>query len=378
MAPHDKRERRRKPREKGHPSLLTRFRSIGSKMSGKTKTNGEKPKKEDAVSGDGMVLQNRAGQLGKVAAWAVVAFVLIVSVVSTAQMLSPSAPVAQVVEEDSDTTSQQAADYARGYVGAWLRATAEDSSELDQYRTVTRGEITETEATEFRDLGISSATMNDEGVHTVVISAKVRAAADPEAAPDPDAAGDEEAPALSWVPAQFQINVYQQGETFSPVGWPTPVPPADTGTDMQAEYRNKASAEITDTVKDFMVAYALGDGDVTRLTHPDSTIRPLSTSTYTYADVYTVTANEEHGDVPEDGTAVRVLADVALGAGEEAARSTTYALTLETRGGRWEVKTLDAAPALAPEDMQERGVTEDPQNPETPAAPSPETAAPAS
>lgn len=372
MAPHDKRERRRKPREEGRPSLITRFLSIGSKMNVKNKTSDVKPKKEEAVSGDGMVLQNRAGQLGKVAAWAAVAFVLIVSVVSATQILSPSAPVAQVVEENNDTTSPQAADYARGYVGAWLRATAEDTSELEQYRTVARGEITETEATEFRDLGIASATLNDEGVHTVVISAKVRAAADPEAA------GDEEAPAPPWVPAQFQINVYQQDEAFSPVGWPTPVPPSDTGTDMRAEYRHEASAEITTTVEDFMAAYALADGDVTRLTHPESTIRPLGASPYTYADIYTVTADEEHEDVPEDGTAVRVLADVALGTGEDAARSTTYALTLETRGGRWEVKMLDAAPGIAPQDMQEGEATEDPQNPETPAAPSPDPAATAS
>lgn len=368
MAEETRRERRRKPSaQKKDASLLERLRTKRATKERNSYTK-KSEEKQDTVAGNGQVLQRRGAQLGKVGAWAVAVFVIIAAIITFANFFNPTQPVAQTVEQEDNTQDQQAGEYARGYISAWLRATEENHTELDQYVTVGRGEVTETESTEFTDAGVASVKTNDQGVSTVIVSAKVKASAEP---PEEggDAPAEGEAASETWVPAWYQVNVYQNNDTFAPLGWPAPVSPPKTADAPTAEYRYKASPEIETTVNDFFRAYILNDGDVTRLTHPNSTIRPLGANPYSVVTINKTTTEEEHKEIPDEETTVHTLVNLSLGTGDKTTRTATYALTLETRGGRWEVKAIDPAPTVIPKPVENTDETDGPVAPTETATP---------
>lgn len=361
MAEQKRRERRKKPSaEKKDTSLFARI------LAKRATKDGDKPAKKAGkkatVAGNGQVLQTRGAQLGKIVAWGLVVFVILASVITFANFLKPPKQVAQTVEEKDTTQEQQAGDYARGYVNAWLRATEADHTELEQYTSVGRGEITETKPTEFTDSGVASVKTDDEGMSTVIVSAKVKAEADV-AEDGGESSGEEEESPQTWVPAWYQVNVYQDEGTFAPVGWPAPVSPPETAEAPAAEYQYQASPEVETTVDDFFRAYILNDGDVTRLTHPESTIRSLGASPYSVVTINKTTTEEEHKEIPDEGTTVHALVNLSLGTGDKTTRTATYALTLETRGGRWEVKAIDPAPAVASDAAESAEESDDPATP---------------
>lgn len=345
MAEQHRKDRRKKPSaQKNDNSLMARF--LAKRPTKKSDSSAKKPvEKKETVAGNGQVLQHRGAQLGKVGVWAIAMFVVLAAIITFVNFFNPPRPEAQTVEKGDTTKEQQVGDYARGYVGAWLRATEDDHAELEQYATVGRGEVTETDPIEFTDTGVASVSTNEQGMSTVIVSAKVKATVE-----NPDETGaasaEEDKDPTTWVPAWYQVNIYDQNGTFAPVGWPAPVTPPDTGEAPAAEYRNQASPEVESTVNDFFRAYILGDGDVARLTHPNSTIRALGATPYSVVTINKITVEEEHKEIPDEGTTAHALVNLSLGTGDQASRAATYALTLETRGGRWEVKTIDPSPAI--------------------------------
>lgn len=368
--------RKKKPVKKKKPNSESKgFLGFGKKNADAKpqKTKKDKKQKEETVAGNGQILQAKGALLGKVVAWSAAIFVVAVSTLTVINLLNPPATAEQVVENTDDPTSQQAGEYARGYVGSWLRATSEDDTEISRYMPVGREDITEEEPTTFRDLAVASVDTGDNGITTVIIAAEIETVIeDPEDTStqdeDEDAEEseeesseeeeanqqdeDEEDPMTEWVPTWYQVNIFHAEGTFTPLGWPAPVPSPQTGDAPRMEYQYAGSEELESTITAFFEAYALEEGDVTRLTHPGSTIEPLGDSHYTAVNITEVTTDEDHRDeVPEDGTTVQAYIHLTLGTTEDTARAATYALTLETRGGRWEVRNLEPAPALHPETM---------------------------
>lgn len=405
----DEKRRKKKPAKKKPTEEKKGLFGRGKKKpDSKSKDKAQKPEKEDTVAGNGQVLQSKGALLGKIAAWVFVAFVGFGALAAVLNLINPPATAEQVVESGETPESQQAADYARGFVGAWLRATSDDDEEVARYMPISRGDITEEEPVDFRELAVASVETNDNGVSTVIISAEIHtvvededsetitgtddlssqddseeatedeetdeeatedASAGPatseeedddteEATEDEETAeesGSEEETETAWVTTWYQVNVYHDGETFTPMGWPAPVPAPETGTGPTMAYNYAGSDEIEATIEDFFEAYVLDTSDVTRLTHPESTTQPLGPNPYTSVVISDVTTDEDHRDeVPEDSTTTRALVNLSLGTTEDRARTATYALTLETRGGRWEVRNLDPAPVLHPEVTVER------------------------
>src|SRR5699024_2246607 len=261
-------------------------------------------------------------------------------------LFAPPSTAEKVVQVGQTPEEQQAAEYARGFVGAWLRATNEDDSEIARYMQIERGDITTTEPTEYRELAVASSHTDDSGVSTIIVSAEVLQST------EPDESEEEAEPQEAWQPTWYQVNIYQQDNSFVPLGWPAPVPAPETTAAPRLSYSHDASEDITETVTDFFEAYALGEGEVTRLTHPESTIQPIGPSQYSYVEVLEVTTDEDHRDsIPGDETRTKAYVQLRLGDDPKATRSATYALTLETRGGRWEVRTLDPAPVLNTEQI---------------------------
>ena len=375
--------RKKKPVKK-KPTEQNKKRLFGGskKEDTKPKDQAQKKQKEDTVAGNGQVLQSKGALLGKIGAWLFVVFVAFGAVAAILNLINPPATAEQVVESGDTPESQQAAEYARGYVGAWLRATSDNDQEIARYSTISRGDITEDEPTRFRELSVASVETDDSGLSTVIVSAEIYTIVEDEAAATEDEEAEEDGaedsstgPATSedsddegeetsddeasgssdedieeiWVPTWYQVNVFYDpnAKTFAPTGWPAPVPAPETGNGPRMAYNFAGSDEIESTIDDFFKAYVLEAGDVTRLTHPESTIQPLGPNPYTAVAIDTVTTDEDHRDeVPEDGTTTRALVHLDLGTTEDTSRRATYALTLETRGGRWEVRNLDPAPVL--------------------------------
>ncbi|MFC8428049.1 conjugal transfer protein [Streptomyces sp. NPDC057253] len=102
--------------------------------------------------------------------------------------------------------------------------------------------------------------------------------------------------------------------------------------------------ELSAAVGEFLAAYLTGAAEVDRYLAPGLSLPPLSPAPYTALTVQQVWAVEEAAAaerVPDDGTKVRVLAQVQ-------ARDTggrwplAYQLTLTARSGRWDVTALES------------------------------------
>ncbi|POX47726.1 conjugal transfer protein [Streptomyces sp. Ru71] len=105
--------------------------------------------------------------------------------------------------------------------------------------------------------------------------------------------------------------------------------------------------DLSSAVEEFLAAYLTGAGEVDRYLAPGVTVAPLSPAPYTAVAVQQVSAIEEAataGEVPADGTKVRVQASVE--ARDAAGRwPLAYELTLKARSGRWEVAALECGTA---------------------------------
>jgi len=329
-----------------------------------TKKPSKKPaqqKRKDTVTvaGQGQIVQTKSATLGKVAAWALVAFVAIGAMISFAGLFKEPAVAETTVEVGIAPEDQQAAEYGRSYVGAWLRATSEDQDELAQYMQVDRGDITTTEPTEYRELAVASSETDDQGITTVIVSAEVEVTKE---VTDEDDSEAEDEPTTLWKPTWYKVNIYQTEGQFVPLGWPSPVPAPQTGAAPQLAYQYEASDEIAATIEDFFEAYILQNGEVSRLTHPESTIEPLDNPAYSHIEIQEITTDEDYRqETPEDETTVSAYVYLTLGTSQDTGRVATYSLTLETRGARWEVRNLEPVPNINAE-----GITEEATDNEAP------------
>ncbi|MFE4019280.1 conjugal transfer protein [Streptomyces sp. NPDC059101] len=136
------------------------------------------------------------------------------------------------------------------------------------------------------------------------------------------------------------------------------VPTARAGSAPELSYGSAhvpvASDPAAQTVEGFLGAYLAGRGDVERYLSPGAAVRAIRPAPYS---AVTVTQISEHGPGPAEGAAAQVppdgverhlLVDVAGEHPGAGGRPMTYALELRSRGGRWEIAALEAAPTLAP------------------------------
>ncbi|MER5199753.1 conjugal transfer protein [Streptomyces sp. NPDC002755] len=105
--------------------------------------------------------------------------------------------------------------------------------------------------------------------------------------------------------------------------------------------------DLSSALGEFFAAYLTGNGEVSRYLAPGVTLPVVSPAPYTAVSVQQVSAVEEAaaaGQVPADGTKVRVLVQVE--ARDTAGRwPLAYELALNARSGRWEVAALESGTA---------------------------------
>ncbi|MFZ3494564.1 conjugal transfer protein [Streptomyces sp. 5.8] len=105
----------------------------------------------------------------------------------------------------------------------------------------------------------------------------------------------------------------------------------------------------TQTITGFLNAYLAGKGGLDRYTSPGVSLQSVTPAPYSGIEVTDVaddSANASNTAVPSDGAVRQTLATVNAKDASGATYPLTYALTLRSRGGRWEIASLGAAPVL--------------------------------
>lgn len=123
---------------------------------------------------------------------------------------------------------------------------------------------------------------------------------------------------------------------------------ADTAPRLAYRYRAAPSDPVVLSAQQFLTALLTGAGDVNRLIAPGTAITSVSPAPYTAVKVTDVaTAGElTGGEVPADGTQLRVLVTATATGQPNQQAGVQYPLSMAVRGGRWEVTALDPAPAV--------------------------------
>ncbi|MFD7879039.1 conjugal transfer protein, partial [Streptomyces sp. NPDC059766] len=135
------------------------------------------------------------------------------------------------------------------------------------------------------------------------------------------------------------------GASFTVTGAPGVVAGPARAEVAKSPYGVSVSAgDLSSAVGEFLAAYLTGTGEVSRYLAPGVQMSAVVPAPYTAVLVEQVSALEEAaaaGQVPADGTKVRVLASVE--ARDASGRwPLAYELTLKARSGRWEIAALQS------------------------------------
>lgn len=246
-------------------------------------------------------------------------------------------PVAQQKVTPGFTQAQQdAGAYATAYVAAWLGATNQDSEALAQFTSVQSASFPTTPH-QYTGLGVASISAASEGIVKVVVVASV--------APTADASG-------VWPRRYFTVTVdATKDPKLSVLGLPAPTNGPTTGSGSVAvEYPTSVPTNnpAGQTVRSFLQAYLTGQGDITVVLSPGTTIKPIIPVPYHGVQLDSILASNDIPTNPSDGATARVMVQTDLtGATATDKTTATYLLRLRARAGRWEVASFDTYPVLS-------------------------------
>lgn len=263
------------------------------------------------------------------------------------------------------TGAQGAAGFAQLFVAAYIEAGEGDQAKLAAYYPDASGLRLEGDPGRRRgeQLTVVRLRQTDRGVWAVTVAARVtgtKAPANPSEGDRPDDKGDAKTAAARAV-RYFQVPVATAPTADGATGYTALAMPAEVAAPQQIKapplvygpMRPALPADPrTQAVTKFLTAYLTGAGELDRYLAPDTQLTAIAPAPYTGIAVDSLAIEGEKGSepmttVPGDGTQLRLL--VALrGTGHDEVRlPLTYALTLKARAGRWEIASLDGAPAPA-------------------------------
>lgn len=265
----------------------------------------------------------------------------------------------QTVESGTNAGELSAHDRAGAFgtmvVSKWLTATREDSETLDKYFVDSSAKGFETTPMEIDRPSVVSATKDKGGLWSVVVAVdtksteKVKGKDDkttwttrhfelPVRVEDSGEAIAQRAPAMVPLPAQTEGETFAYGEALNPSGG------------------------ISAMSGEFLNALLVGNGDVSRLTTPGSDITAIEPAAFTSVTVSKVQATQPEADAPTAGDANEILVTAVGKTDSGEGVPLQYSMSILSRDGRWEVKSLSQPPALeAPEES-----TASPTEPPTP------------
>ncbi|MEU3297614.1 conjugal transfer protein [Streptomyces longwoodensis] len=114
--------------------------------------------------------------------------------------------------------------------------------------------------------------------------------------------------------------------------------------------RGSSSADPSvETARGFLAAYLTGTTELDRYTSPGTRLQPISPAPYATVKVTGVqddSSGSVQQNVPADGTVLHQLVQVDATDQAGSPVSLSYALSLKSRAGRWEVASVDDAPVM--------------------------------
>jgi hypothetical protein len=250
----------------------------------------------------------------------------------------PRQAVAQVAVDAPLTAQEQSAgEYGAAFVAAWLGASREDEGTLAAYiNPAAVGQLSAT-AWKYRDLAVVSVEKTDESdLMSVVVAANVE-----------EFDMESESGATVWPRRYFAVTVRVTDAGLSVVGLPAPIAaPAKEESAVRLAYGQTVlqTSSARQTVEAFLSAYLAGSGEISRYVSPGSEISAITPAPYMTITVTDVKSDVEPSDTPSTGSVVRVLATAEVSSASDQRLTTTYALTLTARDGRWETTSVDLAP----------------------------------
>jgi len=250
----------------------------------------------------------------------------------------PRQAVAQVAIDAPLTAQEQSAgEYGAAFVAAWLGASREDEGTLATYiNPAAVGQLSAT-AWKYRDLAVVSVEKTDESdLMSVVVAANVE-----------EFDMESESGATVWPRRYFAVTVRVTDAGLSVVGLPAPIAaPAKEDSAVRLAYGQTVlqTSSARQTVEAFLSAYLAGSGEISRYVSPGSEISAITPAPYMTITVTDVKSDVEPSDTPSTGSVVHVLATAEVLSASDQRLTTTYALTLTARDGRWETTSVDLAP----------------------------------
>ncbi|WP_394426946.1 conjugal transfer protein [Streptomyces sp. SGAir0957] len=286
-----------------------------------------------------------------------------VSVPAAGNGQAPQAPAQQPA-----TGGQGAAGFASLFVGAYLRAGEGDEQDLAAFYPAASQTRLEGKADRRRGEGLTVVRLRqtDVDVWSVTVAARVTTPQDNTSAQAAQKArdrADAEPTHEGTQPDADTLHYFQVPVAVGPAGGQTTgytalAMPAEVSAPPHIKtpplvYGPKEPALSTDprtkAITEFLGAYLAGRGDLDRYLAPGTHITAIRPAPYTALSVDSLAVEGETGqaatEVPADGTRQRVLVDVRATGADQLRTPLTYALTLKTRAGRWEIAALDGAPA---------------------------------
>ncbi|MEH0424695.1 conjugal transfer protein [Streptomyces sp. B21-083] len=279
----------------------------------------------------------RRVRLSRLALWTVIAagpIALGVAVTSTPTVVE-AATAARSAAVRTTMVSADPAGYAQVFVDAWLRSSADDALSA-------QARLAQSMAPDVELPGPAAGVQPVPRSVTAVRSAQRASGA--------------------WsvtVAAQYAdgrlryyavpVSADRAGASFTVTGSPSVVAgPAPAEAPTSPYGVSVPQGDLSSAVGEFLTAYLAGAGEVDRYLSPGVRLTAVSPAPYTAVTVQQVSAAEEAaaGQVPADGTKVRVLVQVEA-RDAQGRWPLAYELALTARSGRWEVSALESGAILS-------------------------------
>lgn len=257
----------------------------------------------------------------------------------------PQQAVAAVTQTDDADERSAATEFAERVVVSWLSATRATPDELGALVASPPAQLSEQGFT-VEDVSTAGVVSQGEGVWSVTVAATVTDERDERHR------------------RYLQVPVMVAGESVAALTLPAVVSAPVVAQPPATTYRSQvpSSSALNQTVAGFLQAYVAGSGDLARYLTPGVEIDPVTPAPFSgveVAEMRSTAAVDDGSAVPADGEQAQVLVVASGTVVDDQTLTTTYALSLTARAGRWEVTSLDAAPAGAsrsPEPEQDPGM----------------------
>jgi hypothetical protein len=247
-------------------------------------------------------------------------------------------PPAPVVSSDPETMDERTAAeaFAADFVATWLTTVTGQEKRLARFLPAYSG-LTLPEAPWLVWDAIPAGIVSVDGSWSVTVAATV--------------AESTQEPAVR---RYFQVPVVHTDGALVAQALPAPVSAPQQATAPKLAYRYRAGLDdpVAAAAGEFLTALLVG-GDVTRFVSPSARIRAVTPAPYTAVEVDDVQVDADLTEVPTasptDGLQLHLLVTATVTPTTRAGALTVqYALTVTARTGRWEVSSLDPAPAASP------------------------------